>query len=111
MWIMLSDCFFSIVHKDCGQDELLVRARRPGDIEKVFPDALVKETPGNDYRYRAVIKRADVCRAINEKINNLNYPNFKDTCYEDDLHNAYLGVWRNMEKIQPGGAYGLRTRK
>ena len=42
MWIMLSDSFLSIVHKDCAQDELLVRARRPSDIESVFPDAKVK---------------------------------------------------------------------
>ena len=44
MWIMLSDCFLSIVSKDCGPAELLVRARRAGDIEKVFPNAKVTRT-------------------------------------------------------------------
>jgi len=38
MWLMFSDCFLSVVSKDCGPAELLVRARREGDIEKVFPD-------------------------------------------------------------------------
>ena len=36
MWLMMNDCFLSIVAKDCKEDELLVRARRPGDIERVF---------------------------------------------------------------------------
>lgn len=108
MWIMLSNCFFSIVHKDCDKDELLVRARRPGDIEKVFPDAAVQETPENDYRYRAVIKRIDVCQAISDQVYAIDYPNFKDSCHETDLHNAYMHVWTDMERIQPDGAYGRR---
>ena len=37
MWICFSDlCFYPIVNKDCPPGSLLVRARRPGDIEKVF---------------------------------------------------------------------------
>ena len=44
MWIMLSDAFFSIVSKNCGPDELMVRARRKGDIEKAFPGAKVKKS-------------------------------------------------------------------
>ena len=46
MWIMHSDCFLSIVSKDCGPTELLVRARRNGDIEKVFPSAKVIRSTG-----------------------------------------------------------------
>ena len=41
MWIMTNNSYLSIVSKDCGPAELLVRARRAGDIEKVFPDAKV----------------------------------------------------------------------
>ena len=41
MWIMMNNSFLSIVSKDCGPAELLVRARRAGDIERVFPDAKV----------------------------------------------------------------------
>ena len=38
MWIFLSDSFLSIVaHRD-KPGVLLVRARRAGDIEAVFPD-------------------------------------------------------------------------
>ena len=52
MWVMLNDCFFSIVSKDCARDELMVRARRPGDIEKVFPNAKVTEYTVSDYQDR-----------------------------------------------------------
>jgi hypothetical protein len=41
MWIMTNNSYLSIVSKDCGPAELLVRARRAGDIEKLFPDAKV----------------------------------------------------------------------
>ncbi len=44
MWIMTNNSYLSIVSKDCGPAELLVRARRAGDIEKVFPDAKVTRT-------------------------------------------------------------------
>lgn len=54
MWICLNDAFLSIVRKDCGPNELLVRARREGDIERVFPRVKVEVTPLADYLYRAV---------------------------------------------------------
>ena len=37
MWIMTNNSYLSIVSKDCGPAELLVRARRAGDIEKSIP--------------------------------------------------------------------------
>jgi hypothetical protein len=53
MWIMTNNSYLSIVSKDCGPAELLVRARRTGDIEKVFPDAKVTRNTMRDYLYRA----------------------------------------------------------
>jgi hypothetical protein len=38
MGIFLNDAFLSIVDKDGDGTTLLVRARRKGDIERVFPD-------------------------------------------------------------------------
>ncbi len=48
MWIMTNNSYLSIVSKDCGPAELLVRARRAGDIEKVFSDAKVTRKNGLD---------------------------------------------------------------
>jgi hypothetical protein len=53
MWFCFSDAFLSIVAHKNNAELLLVRARRPGDIENVFPEASVIKTPGYDYLFRA----------------------------------------------------------
>lgn len=107
MWLMLSDCFLSIVHKNCRSDELLVRARRKGDIEKVFPVAKVTRSTNSDYLYRAVIKRAYVEAAVARETTRITYSNFKDSVPKDEqkLHDAYLRVWSTMADLQPTRPY------
>jgi hypothetical protein len=100
MWLMLSDCFFSIVAKDCSPTELLVRARRAGDIEKVFPDAKVTRNTKSDYLYRAVLPREVVKQALAAMIDKIDYPNFKDSVEDRSLHAAYVGVWHAMAGLQ-----------
>lgn len=105
MWVMLSDSFLSIVSKDCADDELLVRARRPGDIENVFPDAVVTESVRNDYRYRAVVKREAVVAALAAEVDRIRYDNFKNSVANDDLYDAYAAVWSVMARLgaRPAG--------
>jgi hypothetical protein len=101
MWIFLADSFLSIVDKgDPTGDTLLVRARRQGDIERVFPDAKVVEGTGTDYRYRARIQRDQVADAIAESVRSIRYGNFKNEVTEHDRHDAYLDVWRAMNRFQ-----------
>ena len=100
MWLMFSDCFLSVVSKDCGLAELLVRARRAGDIEKVFPDAKVIRNTNSDYLYRAVLPRAAVKQALAAMIDQIDYPNFKDSVEEGSLHAAYVSVWCAMAGLQ-----------
>jgi hypothetical protein len=100
MWLMFSNCFFSVVHKDCGPDELLVRARRAGDIEKVFPDAKVTRNTKSDYLYRAVLPRDVVKQTLAAMIDKIDYPNFKDSVEDSSLHAAYAGVWHAMAGLQ-----------
>ncbi len=111
MWLCLSDAFLSIVDKDCQPDELLVRARRDGDIERVFPDAKVEVTLGNDYRCRARIKRADIAAAMTQRIMGLGYSNFKGSVSDDKLHRAYMDVWSAIGKLQLGGPYSSGLRR
>jgi hypothetical protein len=101
MWVMFSDCFLSIALKDCGPDELLVRARRAGDIEKCFPDAKVITNTVADYLYRAVLPRGEVKAAIAGQIDDIAYPSFKHTVEDDDLYLAYLKVRAAMAALQP----------
>jgi hypothetical protein len=105
MWLSLNKCFLSIVHKDCKPDELLVRARGKGDIEKVFPAAIGKRTKGTDYLFRAVVKRIDVSNALRDEVMAIDYDNFKDSVRDDELHRAYSSVWSVMSRLQEGGPY------
>lgn len=105
MWIMLNDCFFSIVNKDCARDELMVRARRPGDIEKLFPEAKVTEYTASDYHYRAAVKRDAIGAALVGELGRVTYSNFKNSVDDRPLHDAYLKVWSAMATVQPKRPY------
>jgi hypothetical protein len=111
MWIMFSDCFLSIVSKDCQADELVVRARRPGDIEQVFPGAKVKRDTKADYLFRVVIPRMEIALRIAERIDDINYPNFKDSVTDDALHRAYMATWFAMAELQPLPPYSGTMRR
>ena len=100
MWIMTNNSYLSIVAKDCGPAELLVRAGRAGDIEKVFPDAKVIRNTKSDYLYRAVLPRDVVKQALAAMIDKIDYPNFKDSVEDSSLHAAYAGVWHAMAGLQ-----------
>jgi hypothetical protein len=105
MWLMLRDSFLSIVFKDCEADELLVRSRRRGDIEKVFPDARVIKSTITDYQYRAAVKKTDVVLALASELNSIDYPNFKNSVQNQQLHDCYLDVWDVMARLQPTRPY------
>lgn len=111
MWIMMNDAFLSIVSKDCGADSLLVRARRPGDIEKVFGRRVkVTRVEVADYLYRAVVPKDDVVRALQNEVLRISYDNFKNSVVDDDLHDAYMRVWTAMADVQPLRPYsGIAT--
>jgi hypothetical protein len=111
MWIFLNDAFLSIVSKDCARDELLVRARRKGDVEKIFPGARVVRNEEADYLFRAVVKRSEVAKALRGEVQRITYPNFKDSVADDALHNAYLRVWAAMLQLQPVRAFDSLFRR
>ncbi len=108
MWLITKGAFLSIVDKGVRGDELLVRARRPGDIEKVFPEAKVEEGMGTDYRCRAVVKRWRVVEAIGDQILSIDYPNFKSAVDRSDpaLGDALHAVWGDLLPLAPGGRMG-----
>lgn len=106
MWISLNDCFLSIVSKDCARDELLVRARRRGDIDKIFPEAKVIVTDAADYQFRAVVKRDAIAAALAGEVARITYSNFKNAVDNGPLHDAYLRCWTAMASVQETPPYG-----
>ncbi len=105
MWIMLNDAFLSIVAKDCARDELMVRARRPGDIERIFPGTMVTEYTASDYHYRAAVKKDAIKEAMCGEIDRIGYANFKSSTEDKPLHDAYMRVWHAMAALQPKEPY------
>jgi len=102
MWIFTSHGMLSIVaHRD-RPDYLLVRAREPGVIEAIFPDAKVKRTPNADYRYRAAIPRGHVAVVFGNKLFKLDYTNFKASipASKQAYHDACMDVWTRMTELQ-----------
>ena len=84
MWIMLNNAFLSIVENRNKKDELLVRARIKGDIERVFPEADSFQDEQADYKYRAFVLRKEVEKVIALKVSEINYGNFKGSISPDD---------------------------
>ena len=102
MWIVLNKSFLSIVKNRNNENQLLVRARVNGDIEKVFPDADIFQDKDADYKYRSYIDREVVANAIGKELLNINYDNFKSSVSKDDgiRGNAYMKVWMALNQMQ-----------
>jgi hypothetical protein len=110
MWLCLNDSFFSLVSKNCSEGQLLVRARREGDIERVFGRRhVVTRDTCADYLYRAVISREEIKTVMAKEVDRIHYPNFKDSVEAKDLHDAYMGVWSNMAAVQDPAPYSGLT--
>lgn len=111
MWICLNNAFFSIVDPDDGSGRLLVRARRKGDHERVFPGVKVERTPGRDYLYRALIDRELVAKTIAGQVRQVSYPNFKSSVRDRKLHDAYSSFWHTHARLQEIPPYSTGRNK
>ena len=100
MWIYTNKSFLSVVADRDNDDNLLVRARMNGHIENVFPDASVFTMEDADYKYRALICRSEVQRAMTDQVSKIDYDNFKNSVGNRQLHDAYLKIWSVMYALQ-----------
>lgn len=111
MWICFSDSFLSIVEPAEKDGTLLVRARRDGDIERVFAGAKVEKTPGRDYLFRARLPREQVASVVSRHVAGIDYGNFKNSVKNNKLHDAFAGVWSIMARLQPIPPYSRGRTK
>jgi hypothetical protein len=109
MWICLNRAFLSIVEPEAGalgsSPTLLVRARRPGDIESVFPGVKVEKRHERDYLFRALVPREAVAEAIAAEVHGIDYNNFKGSVRNNKLHDAYSAFWNIHSRLQPTAPY------
>jgi hypothetical protein len=119
MWIFLNNAFLSIVSDKGNPDNLLVRARRHGDIQRIFPRAKVAITPEADYRYRARVPRTLVAEKIASQIAGIDYTNFTASVTDESRQMGYRPVWRQMfiwqglmvEKLRPAPSPAVMVEK
>ncbi|WP_249363135.1 NUDIX hydrolase [Burkholderia sp. 4M9327F10] len=113
MWLITPVGFFSIVQKPTDQQAgtLTVRARVRGDLEALREHFLpglgdMSESPGNDYRFRAVAPRDEVAAALGSMIQGLDYSNFKSEVARvqgTGRAHLYHQVWDVLHKLQVEG--------
>ncbi|MFL9996125.1 hypothetical protein PQR34_30010 [Paraburkholderia sediminicola] len=104
MWLLMNDSMLSVIASDKDENLLVVRARRPGDIHRVFgADVEEIHIPGRDYQVRSFLPRQRVADAIANRLLNTQYLNFKNSVgpNDNDLHDAYASVWHTLASIQP----------
>ena len=107
MWVTSTIGFFSVVQKT-GDDNLTVRTRARGDLERLRETYLpelgeIVEGAGTDYRYRAKCIHQQWAEAMRLMSLNLDYSNFKSTVSERMGHeraHLYHAVWSALWKIK-----------
>lgn len=96
MWLFLNDSFLSIVAHHDKPGVLLVRARKAGEIKALFPKAESWKGGGTDYQFRAEIPAEHVAKALSQRIQAIDYGNFKNSVKDHSRHDAYFQVWEVM---------------
>ena len=93
---------------------LVVRARKAGDIEAVFPGSSTWVDRSADYPHRAEVPSGEVAEAAGARFREINCPKFKPSAREARRHDCYLKVWEAMfrrgQKPRAFGDTGERKR-
>lgn len=108
MWICKNNAFVSIVQPKGDAAHLLCRARVEGHLEAVFPGCKVQRTPGRDYLFRTLLPRERVAATVAQHLMAVEYPNFKNSVRDPELHRAYAHVWGDMAALQPIRPYATK---
>ena len=93
MWVYLSDGFISIVAHHEMTDCLLVRARRPEILSRLFPAHEIDDHSGGDYKYRVFVNREDVAKVLSQLAKEIDYSNFKSSVSDPETGDLYHQVW------------------
>jgi hypothetical protein len=99
----MNDGFVSVVASP-SPDYLLIRARRKEHLIALLPtDYPISTTLDSDYRYRTIIRRNIFAKLMAARIEEINYPNFKNSVKEASLHRLYANFWLDHFNYQFAG--------
>lgn len=105
MWIFTNDAFVSVVADPLDSARVLVRGRVVGDVLRFMAPAFISgltedKVSGTDYAVRASVLRSDFTDALAAHADCVTYKNFKSSVEEAARHDAYMGVWHVMHRLQ-----------
>jgi hypothetical protein len=100
MWICLRDGFISIVQDRTSATRVCVRARRREHLERLFPEQPVFMSEYTDYRWRVFVTKKTLAALLADRIDALNYTNFKESVADAELHDLYLDFWTHHRAYQ-----------
>ena len=116
MWIATNRGFLSIVTADrarlpapekkalaAAPKVLCVRARKAAHLRALFPGKTVHQFANRDYPARIFIANTELAMLLADEVLTIDYPNFKNSVKDAELHDAYMGVWSVMHRYQMGG--------
>lgn len=93
MWFCFNDGFISAVQHRDNPEKLVVRARRKEILENLFPGRRIVIGGSRDYNYRVFISKDEFGSIVTERIQNIDYANFKNSVEDDELHSLYEKFW------------------
>lgn len=107
MWLLTHFGFFSTVKKP-GEDDLTVRTRNAGDLDRLRERYLPKLGPtiegaGTDYPYRALTSAEDLANGMGKMVRDLDYSNFKSEVGRrmgPGRSRVYSRVWGDLRAIE-----------
>jgi hypothetical protein len=100
MWICFNDAFVSAVQHETKPNLLKVRARKRKHLERLFPGYKVHRSEDTDYRFRVFVTKKLFAFIVAKRVREIDYPNFKDSVRDDELHDLYAGFWFQHRKYQ-----------
>lgn len=112
MWLFTTQGFYSVVAHRRDPDKLLVRARAREDLEALreqIPEIRIHSDREADYRWRAVVSRAEWVKAVALLAASIDYDNFKAAVAERQgsaRHRVYQHVWGELLSLQNGEGDG-----
>jgi 8-oxo-dGTP pyrophosphatase MutT (NUDIX family) len=112
MWLFVPEGFFSIVDAGEFDQELMVRARASGDLDRLRERYLPElgpniEIPGRDYPVRAFTTHEDFARCLAVMAMALDYDNFKNEVarkHSSERAHIYHDAWHACRKIEKTNA-------
>ena len=106
MWLFTPQGFYSVVAHRRDADKLLVRARVREDLEALkeqIPDLRIVSDQEADYRWRAIVTRAEWVAALAQLASEIDYDNFKSAVGDrqgDERARIYGHVWGELLALQ-----------